>query len=73
MRGWEREGMRWEGEPGEGRWGTYQSEVRYSLALVRVRASMAGAARVLVAPVRRARARASLLLLRPIMRSGDGF
>lgn len=56
-------------------WWTYQSELRYSLALVRVRASRPGAARVLVAPVRRVRvrARASLLMVGTMVDCGDGF
>lgn len=55
------------GEGGE----TDQSEVLYSLALVRVRATRLGAARVLVALVKRARARASLVMVRAIVVCGD--
>jgi len=53
--------------------GTCQSEVRYSLALVRVRVSRPGAARVLVAPVVRRTARVSLVMVRPIVDCGGEF
>ncbi len=49
------------------KWGANQLEVEYSSARVRVRASKAGAAWMVLAAMEMTRARASLVMKRPIV------
>jgi len=60
-------------EGGQGRGWAYQSAERYSLALVRVRVSRAGAAWMVLAAMERARARASLVMEKGIVIGYGGF